>query len=116
MTEERILQKKVVNCAVILRECAPAIVYVCIREEASGGGEEDNREEHVCQSSQFGLQENNEDRRFHKCCVTHTLSPHFYCRSCQKHIIRELLPDLYSAESINTITASKSEKGYRNVI
>lgn len=51
-------------------ERAPAIVCVCTREETSGGAEEDNREENVCHSSQFGLQGNNEDCRFHKCCVT----------------------------------------------
>lgn len=57
-------------CGCCWGECAPAFVYVCIREGTSGGGEEDNREERHCYSSQFGSQGNNEDCRFHKCCVT----------------------------------------------
>lgn len=65
-------RKRVVNRVVILRECAAAGVCVFASEDetSGGGGERDNREENVCHSSQFGLQENNEDCRFHKCYVT----------------------------------------------
>lgn len=64
------MPEKMINFVVILRECAPDFAYACIREETrGGGGEEYDREERVCYC-QFGLQEDNEDCRFYKCCVT----------------------------------------------
>lgn len=100
------------NLVVILRECAPAFAYVCIWGETSGGGEDYDREERVCYCSLlYGKIMKTAGFISAAWLRGDILSPHLNL-SCQKRVIRTLLPDLHSAENINTITASKLKAGF----
>lgn len=103
------LTKEVINSVVILQEC---VTLLASQRTRAGSGER------VFYRSQFGLQENNEDPRFYKCCVTQRWNSLTTFELNELPEVRHKDPasDLHSAKSINTITAPKLKEGFGIVI